>query len=170
MKKIILCISITLCFYICYGQEKPEPTLKFRSGIVAGLNFSQVDGDNYAGYNKVGFNAGFASQIPVSKHFFVSAEILYSQKGSKSPTYKGVPLAFLWKLNYAEVPVLINFQEKSAINFGAGLSYNQLLRARLFRDGLEQADAAEGISKSDLNVVVNANYLFTKHFQLNVRF
>jgi hypothetical protein len=30
----------------------------FYGGLVGGVNFTQLDGDNYAGYHKVGFNGG----------------------------------------------------------------------------------------------------------------
>ncbi|MBA3648080.1 MAG: PorT family protein [Chitinophagales bacterium] len=168
MNKSILIFSVLFIAFM--NIKAQDPALKFHAGAVAGLNFSQVDGDDWASYNKVGLNAGFISEVPLSKHFFVSAEILYSQKGSKSPTYKGVPLTFKWKLNYAEIPVLINFQEKKAINFGAGLSYAQLLKAREFIEQLEQPDPTVGIGRSDIDILANANYLITKNFQLNVRF
>ena len=38
-----------------YYDEVPRT---FYGGLIAGANFTQVDGDNYAGYHKVGLNAG----------------------------------------------------------------------------------------------------------------
>src|SRR6188474_1752497 len=97
-----------------------QPSMRIRGGVIFGMNASQIDGDDYAGYRKVGLNFGFYGQIPVSKKFFLSTEILYSQKGSKSPTYEGLPLEYQINLNYAEVPVFLHFQDKKAFNFGVG--------------------------------------------------
>ncbi len=91
------------------------PSMHIRGGVIFGINASQIDGDDYAGYHKVGLNLGFYGSIPVSKVFFFSTEILYSQKGSKSPTYEGLPLEYQINLQYAEIPVLFHFQDKKAL-------------------------------------------------------
>src|ERR1043165_3946882 len=38
-----------------YYEEIPRA---FYGGLVVGANFAQVDGDNYAGYHRIGINAG----------------------------------------------------------------------------------------------------------------
>jgi hypothetical protein len=162
-----LVLAVFIFFRTAKAQDE-NPILKFRGGIIAGMNASQVDGDNYAGYTKVGFNGGFISQIPISNFFFGSVELLYSQQGSRSHTVPGEPLAYKLKLNYAQIPVLINFQDKPSFNLGAGFAYGRLLRVREYVDQLEQP--GEGFGKNDWEVMVGANYLFTPHFLLNARF
>ena len=159
------------------GQEAPSQ-LRFHAGGVLGLIASQVDGDDFAGFNKLGVTGGFIAELPLSKYFFISTEILYSQKGSKSHTYPNIPLEYRLKLNYAEVPVLINFQNKPSFNFGAGFSYNRLIKVREFVYGLEQIPNSFDVStsdfnqlkKNDFNLVVGGSYLFTKNFMVNVRY
>ena len=41
------------------AQEEIDQTkLGIRGGLIFGMDASQVDGDDYAGYHKVGFNTG----------------------------------------------------------------------------------------------------------------
>lgn len=166
--KILVALFLLLASSQLMGQNAPQTDVRFRGGIVAGLNATQVDGDDFAGFTKLGLNAGFVAQLPLSKKFFMSMEILYSQKGAKSKTYQGFPTEYRVKLNYAEVPVLINFQEKSAVNFGLGLAYGRLVKIREFIDELEQ-EPFEDFNRDELSGIANGNYLITPNFNLNVR-
>lgn len=96
-------------------------------------------------------------------------EILYSQKGAKSRTYSGFPTEYQVNLNYAEVPLLINFQEKSAVNFGLGLAYGRLVKTREFIDEIEQ-EPFEDFNRDEFSGIANGSYLISDHFQINVRF
>lgn len=163
----MLIIWLLLCS-VASAQENPKTQLRFRGGVILGLNASQVDGDDFAGYHKLGINGGFLSEIPVSKKFFTSVEILYSQKGAKSRTYAGYPTEYRVNLEYAEVPVLINFQEKTAVNFGLGFSYGRLLKSKEYRDELPQPPSTD-FNRDDICIVANGNYLISDHLRLNIR-
>lgn len=165
----MLLILLSIFFIDASAQNDPNTTLRFRGGMVLGLNASQVDGDDFPGYHKVGLNGGFLAEIPVSKKFFVSMEILYAQKGAKSRTYAGLPTEYHSKLDYAEVPILINFQEKTAVNFGLGFSYGRLVRNKEYVDELIQP-TSDDFNRDDFCGVANGNYLISDHFRLNFRF
>lgn len=169
------------------AQDEPDQTrLGIRGGVIFGMDASQVDGDDYAGYHKVGFNTGFYGQIPVSRMFFFSVEILYAQDGGKSPVIPGQVLRYRSQFSYAQVPILFHFQEKKAVNFGVGFQYGRLVGQQVFADEIEQPDPflctgrptdtdllnQEFIctGKNDFRAVADANYLFTKNFMVNVRF
>src|SRR5207249_3932615 len=64
-----------------YYEEVPRT---FIGGLIVGCNFTQVDGDNYAGYHRAGLNAGGIVYANLGDHLAASLEILYSQKGSRS--------------------------------------------------------------------------------------
>ena len=169
MNRILFTICILSAALSLRAQNTPLTDLTFHAGIVLGLNASQVDGDDYAGYNKLGINAGFMSVLPVSKKIFFSAEILYTQKGSKSHVVSGMPLEYRLKLNYAEIPVLFNFNAKPVLDFGAGFAYARLVKSREFVYELEQPPF-EDLNKNEFAGLLNANYFFNPHFFLNVRF
>src|SRR5690554_2436533 len=81
----------------------------FNTGILAGINASQVSGDNYSGFNKAGILVGLFTNLDVSEKVNLQFEINYSQKGSrKNPkTDEGDHEFFLLRLNYIEVPMLV---------------------------------------------------------------
>jgi len=60
--KLALYFSIVLAFLFtssAHAQKYYEDDYRtFFGGLLLGTNFSQVDGDNYAGYNKTGLNVG----------------------------------------------------------------------------------------------------------------
>ncbi|MCS6916882.1 MAG: outer membrane beta-barrel protein [Chitinophagales bacterium] len=180
-----MAISLLGLQHPCRAQASDALRLGIRGGVVLGINASQVDGDDYAGYTKVGLNAGFYGQIPISPRFFVSTEILYSQQGAKSRVRQGLPLEFLTRYDYAVVPVLLHFQEKEAINFGAGFAFARLINQQRFANQIEQPDASICSSRPDIGIIqpeyiclkrqnfmvtAEGNYLVTPQFQLNVRF
>jgi len=168
------------------AQQSEETKLGIRGGIVFGIDAAQVDGDDWAGYHKVGINGGFYGQIPVSKIFFFSTEILYVQDGAKAPTIQGQVLAYRSQFSYAQVPVLFHYQPQDNLTIGAGITYGRLLSQKIFADEIEQpkADICNGppentstldpqyicLKRSDWRVIAEANYLFTKRFMVNVRF
>ncbi len=115
------------------GMYIEQPRL-FYGGLVVGANFTQVDGDYYAGYRKIGLNAGGIVYAQLAKHVAVSLEILYSQKGSKSdgpqpsPGNKKILITHYGiNANYAEIPVMINYFDKRKSHFGVGVSYSRLV-------------------------------------------
>lgn len=106
----------------------------FKAGIAAGLNLTQVDGDELYGFKKVGFNGGPMVILPFGPDdkWSVSLETLFNQKGSfqRNVNYFHDSLDGFYKLvlDYAEVPVLIHFKDKDFLNVGTGFSYGRLVR------------------------------------------
>lgn len=188
MKQIIF-LFLSLSFFLSaqsFAQQGSDSKLKIRAGAILGLTAAQVDGDDWAGYHKVGITGGFVAQVPISKKFFFSTEILYVQKGAKSPTYMGLPLDFKWNLSYAEIPVLFHYQEKKAFNFGIGASFGRLVSQYQEVKQLSQPDLEICVGKidrvaientkyaclrrNDYSVLADMSYLFSSHFSANVRF
>lgn len=150
----------------------------FYGGPVLGLNFTQVDGDNYAGYAKVGFNLGGIVYTKFGSDFAASMEILYTQKGaSGKPKPSGVPginlVDYDLKLNYAEVPICLYYVDPHKNHFGAGVSYGRLISA--VEDVKTQPTYNFDVDnhpfkKSDISFLLNANLHVWKGFFLNARF
>jgi hypothetical protein len=103
-------------------------------GLIGGTNFSQVDGDSYAGYHKIGANFGGIGYIRLYRHVAFSFEALYSQKGAKSNGYRysindstTIIGKYGIKLNYVEIPLMINYFDQRKSHFGLGMSINRLV-------------------------------------------
>jgi len=151
----------------------------FWGGIAAGVNFSQVDGDGFAGYNKVGLNAGPVVYARFTPMFGASLEFAYSQKGSKmrriseSPyTGQGVEM-YDMKLNYVEVPLMLHLMPPGKFHYSLGGSYAYLLSAR------EEAVTAGPVNLDpalfpfltrDINIIGGATYHLYRHWYFTGRF
>jgi hypothetical protein len=158
-------------------EEEPRT---FYAGPIIGANFSQIDGDNYAGYSKTGFNAGGILYAHLANKVAVSMEILYSQKGARSTFAKTaannlfVINKYKVTLSYAEVPVQLCFFDKRKSHFGAGLSYSQLIGANEVADVTPTIYAPDfeksPFKKMDINLVLGGNLHLYKGLFLNFRF
>lgn len=162
-----------------YYEDNPRT---FYGGVVFGGNFTQVDGDNYAGYRKVGLNAGGIVYVQMAEHIAPSLEILYSQKGAHG--HKAQPsnsrafdiLKYDIKLNYAEIPVMLNYFDKRKSHFGAGFSYSQLISSKetATTNNVKFNDTMKfdryPFKKMDLNFVIGGQLHLVKGLFLNVRF
>ena len=144
----IICIILFNLFSANIWAQDQDPEMNyyvevprvFYGGLLVGTNFSQIDGDYYAGYHKLGLNVGGIAYAQLHKHLALSMEILYSEKGSKISSNDALRLAQIngavyavtdygIKLNYAEVPIMINYFDKRKSHAGIGFAYGRLVSA-----------------------------------------
>lgn len=160
------------------GYYIEEPRV-FYGGLLLGANFCQVDGDNFAGYHKIGANVGGIVYGQFTKHGAVSLEILFSQKGAKSNIVKesGINNLFIQKYNisanYAEVPIMINYFDKRKSHFGIGVSYSRLVSVSetMTTDPAIPFDFDQyPFRKNNLEGIAGAQLHLVKGLFLNVRF
>lgn len=155
-----------------------EPKL-FTGGLVAGSTFSQVDGDKYAGYFKIGFNAGAILHARISKDFTLSMELLFTQKGARSNFRQNSSSDSFTivnqniNLNYAEIPILINVYDRRKSHVGIGLSYAQLISSdeKIVTSPTRPYDQNQfPFKKRDVNFIASANLHLVKGLYGNLRF
>ena len=158
-----------------YYDEEPKV---FNGGLILGANFSQVDGDTYYGYHKVGLNAGGVVYVHFTKVFGASMEITYSQKGSRgedvleSPTVGTHVEKYFMNLNYVEVPVTFHALFRG-IDFEAGASYARLLKSSewVLADVPVNIDpVANRFNTSDFEYVFGMGRKLYRGLYANVRF
>jgi len=82
---------------------------EFDGGVFAGFVSSQVDGDNWGGYNKTGFSAGAFVSRKISEDWGAQIELKYIRKGSFQDDKKTGENYYKSKLNYVEMPLLLNY-------------------------------------------------------------
>ena len=180
MKKYFSTFLILIPLF-SFCQEKVKDPNLFGAALILGFNASQVDGDNDAGFHKIGFNGGATAFIRFHPNISTSFEILYSQKGSKTAATKHFnPSAFQINLDYLEVPVLINFHDKKVAIFSVGISFNRLIKGKRTIGGFEQPINNIGSGgtcidicineKTDFNFVGGVTFTFKEHFGFNVRY
>lgn len=93
---------------------------------MAGVSPSQVHGDSYSGFHKLGAMGGVGVESFFSEKASASLSFLFIQKGAKknpNPT-KGDLSAYYLNLNYLEVPVLFTYtQQKFLFDVGVSAAY-----------------------------------------------
>ena len=159
-----------------YYEEIPRT---FYGGLLAGANFCQVDGDNYAGYHKIGLNLGGIVYTHLAEKLAASVEILYSQKGARSngasqtsPTR--IVQYYRANLNYAEVALQLNYFDKRRSHFGAGFAVNRLITATESGEGTFPTPSLTfdqvPFRKMDYQFIIGGNLHLVKGLFLNARF
>lgn len=128
---IMLCIASQAA--IAQSNFYVDNDRTFFGGLVAGANFSQIDGDNYRGFDKAGLNVGGIVYTKVGTELAASIEILYTQRGSYGKDaddlgQRGIFVSnYRVNLTYAEVPVMLHYFFPSKSHLGAGFSFARLV-------------------------------------------
>ena len=160
----LLLFSLTL-----YTQEGSKSS-SFKAGIKAGINTSQMDGDGYAGFNKINPQAGFFLQKKLSKVAQLQFEIIYIQKGSRYPgdPDNGIFTTYRVQMDYMEVPILYQHEwRKFIFEIGPGIGF-------LFNT--KEEDSFGIVPQSgfkwrpwELDAMLGVNYYITEKAFINIR-
>lgn len=165
LRSIQLFLITALCFLAFHPEADAQ---RFKGGLVAGINLSQLDGDRLAGFNHIGVNAGGRVAAILSDRWQLSMELLFSQQGSKR-TLNDDPGAVFEKidLNMVEVPVMINFLEWK-FHVSAGVSYGRLINFKAEDVFGEDVSDTQSFNENLFLAIVSATFYFDEHFGLNV--
>ena len=148
----------------------------FEGSAILGINASQIDGDDLAGYNKLGIAAGLKISFPLKKNFDGNIEMLYSQRGSQSKLIPGQTTGLRSiTLNYFEMPLFVTLNDwyiekedyhKVGVDLGISPAY---LFDVASQDPIYQ-DSLGGFKKLDLSLLVGLYYAIGPHWAFNFRF
>lgn len=180
MKKYFLPLLVLLTLLFAnsgYSQ-------RFLGALSAGINLTQVDGDEVYGFNKIGFNGGPSIIVPFGKDgkWSVTMEILFSMQGSYQKTHvpdtvipdSSKPASYFGyklNLNYIQVPLLVHFTDKKIIAGGVGFAYGQLVGVAEWEDGLRTTTSLQGpYTLADFQVLADVRLRIWKRLWLNARY
>ena len=135
MRKVFL-LSLMIGLVVVATQTHSQ---KFNGGILAGGLVSQVDGDDWAGYHKLGFMGGGFVSLDLSRHFTLQMEMEYIQKGSRKSADLENPndFSYLLRLHYLEIPLLVQYTFYKRFQVEAGPAMDVLLGYQEENNGQE---------------------------------
>ncbi|MET3535254.1 porin family protein [Chryseobacterium limigenitum] len=176
MKKIILGLAITASS-LAFGQATTKEIVKSSSpitlGAKGGINFSTTD---HAGDGKVGFYAGGFVNIPLSKHFSLQPELIYTMRGEKY-TIQYSPNVIAKSTNtdhLLSVPVMFQYDFNKKFYLEAGTQFDFLVSGKTKETGTINGSPYEKTYKSekglDVNLGIGAGYYITPKFGVSARF
>ncbi len=148
---------------------------RIMGAAILGVNATKVNGDEVDGYHKFGLNAGLAAIVPFGDQWAVTFENVYSQKGAHQRKLYQDSLdgSYDLKLNYLEVPVLVQYTDKDIVTLGAGISWGRLVGISEQRNGYDMPGTTieSGIYRSsDLNILLDVKFRLIERLRFNVRY
>ncbi len=165
MKKNIIIIFLAFVVNVSFSQKNKG----FNAGVFGGLIASQVDGDWFTGYNRLGIQTGIFTNYMFSDNMGYQLEIKYIQKGSKNVNQKAGTY-FELKLDYIEIPVMLNYKldKKMYVEGGIGIAY--LIRALEDRDGAGYTNYDPPFEKYDISAIGGFNYMLSDNLIGNIKY
>ena len=157
----------------------------FEAKVIGGINASQLEGDNFSGFDKIGLQGGFGVTYPLNEQpsgpsskagKSLSIELLFNQKGSSSTfSLSSNVQRTSTTLNYIQIPLIFSMDQwydvtesSYRISLEGGLYY-----ARLF--GMESshnvfANFTDEFRKNDTGVVLGVKYRFRYNWSIGARY
>ncbi|MCL2132351.1 MAG: outer membrane beta-barrel protein [Lentimicrobiaceae bacterium] len=138
----------------------------FKGGLHLGLLATQVDGDNHAGYKKVGLFAGaFTNYSFPEKKIQLQFELNYAQKGSHNKTIYHI------KLHQVEPTLLLNWNFWDKFWLEPGLAFNILASAKEYANrNLVPEVLGSNFYRFHLDGVVGLGFRFHEHWSSSLRY
>ena len=165
MQKVIYIFIFLIPFVFTTQAQK-----RFRAGLKAGVSTTQVDGDTYGGFDKAGFVGGVTLNGKINEKWKAQFEILFVQKGSKhvGNAEKGDYSFYLMQLNYLEVPILLQYQQKKfTFEIGPGIGY---LISSKEEDAAGKLNHQPPFYTTEVSGSLGINYQIYKNLGINWRF
>lgn len=85
----------------------------FSGGILLGFTASQVDGDSYSGYDRLGFQGGIFVSREMLPYLNARLEIRYTSRGARNPASEDNTGFYLLNLHYIDLPVMAGLKIKN---------------------------------------------------------
>jgi Outer membrane protein beta-barrel domain len=174
-----------LAFFLLF-TEGVTAQARFKATAFAGINLSQIDGDEQDGYRKPGLSLGINGSIFINPAFDISTELMYSTKGAaltgninadQRNTYFST-----FDLKYSEIALLTNFYLKPnssktyyTRSIHLGFSYGRLLQSAtsIYRGNqlqpLAESNIVSQYNPHDVSVIVGWSQLFTQRLGITLR-
>lgn len=129
----------------------------FHVGIKGGANLMKIDNVSFKDQFSFGYNLGGFSEIYFSKKFGIQPEVMWSQNSYKTANnldevIPGAISDLNVKLNYLQIPLLVNFRPSKLITFQVGPQFGILIdeNKTLLQNG------GNAFSKGDLSMLAGA--------------
>lgn len=167
MNKLKYCLFIIFLFSIIFAEAQ-----EFRAGPLVGLNMSQVDGDDYAGFNKLGLELGGFVSRKIATNWEAQLDIAYIQKGSRKvpKADKGDYADYEIKLDYIHFPIVARYRYKD-FSVEGGVAIGVLLNDEEYRDGqpLKGLEGVPPFQPIEYATVFGFNYHLSDRLWVNAR-
>ena len=169
MKIIYLLSAILTLTSITLHAQDTGPERRFEAGVVAGMNLSQIDGDDLTGFNKIGVNVGARVDAILTERWRLSLEMLFAQQGASRHKLDNPASAFdKIRLNLVEAPVMVHFQDWK-IQAIAGVSYARVINAEVIDYTGEDATESYPLQEDLFSIILGGTFFFQENLGINIQ-
>lgn len=161
MKKLSLLAAVILIGSAVLAQTQAK------IGLKAGLNIANVSMDPEAvdKGSRLGFHGGLVAHIHLSPQWGIQPEVLYSNQGFEDNTYNTE-----WKLNYLNIPVMVQYMFDNGFRINAGPQVGFLLDGKIAESGQQDLDIKNDLKKVDASLGLGLGYLTYSGFGVEGRY
>lgn len=160
MKKVLLIVAVSVMSFMAGAQH-------VNFGIKGGGNLSSVSGNDYDYKSTGGLAAGLLAHIHLNRQFAIQPEAYYSGQGAKYSTLLSKDNEL--KLNYVNVPVLLQFMFDNGFRLQTGPQVGFLTSAKV-KSGGNSADVSNNIKPIDFSWPAGIGYISPSGFGADVRY
>ncbi len=153
MKRAVFFILLILTI-----RAEAQEFQRFEGGIILGVSASQIDGDTYAGYNKLGYTFTTFALYRMNQILSLQSGVTLIQKGAHSPPKSPF---FRTVVNEAEVPVWLNIQPYPHLGGSIGLNFGYIYKA-YYESSFYMSKEDLGVGSFDLSSYLSVNYRINK--------
>lgn len=172
-------VSFTFFFFLLLCLTEVAGQNRLRIGPQLGANLSQIDGDSFEGFHKVGMRFGLRSEYSLQNNFAIVLELNYEDKGSFFGSHEAdnKDRDKTITLDYFEVPVMLKWALPLEVPFfiEAGGSLAYLVRDEIIQeaDDPHRVELLADRSKfrtTELNILVGAGWQLTDQISALLRY
>ena len=163
-RAIIIFISMFVLTTFMEGQQ-------LNTGFFGGISASQVDGDSYTGFNKLGLTAGFYMNRHIEYHIYWQAEIKYGTRGVYKGPADNDPTLYRSGYHYLSLPVSVHYLYQEKFLMEIGTSPEVLVATYLWDEGgLMDSSSYPENRKFGLSVFAGVGYWFNDRVMTGLRY
>jgi hypothetical protein len=162
-------LLVALCLFLSVKAQR------FDGGMTFGITAAQIDGDNLAGFNKVGIHFGAYTNTALSEKVLIQLEMKYCNRGAYGNRgTKELPNIYKMVLNYFDVPLGIQYYTSDDLYFEGGFLTGFLLSNKMFDGGgrvpQSELDAIGNFNDQDYNFFAGFGIEMNEKLTFNMRY
>ena len=165
VRMVWLCILLCSVWRLTEGQQ-------IHIGLTGGITASQVDGDAYTGFNKLGIIAGgFVSQ-EIDYDISWQADLHYVTRGVYKGPGENDPTLYRSSYHYIEIPLTVHYLYNQKVQLEVGTSPEVLIKTVFAdQDGIiDPASYPDDIRRIGLTVLGGITYWFSETAGVGIRY
>lgn len=183
LQKFIRILSLSVLVLVFLSENQAQDKNKdlnkgeFQAGLKLGVCTSQIYGDDFGGYNKVGLMAGPFVTTKLKENLNLQIELNYCNRGSRDPSdpKNGKFDTYRISLNYVDIPILLKFwiwkfEFEAGLNNGVFISQRESDKNGLIPQGqrILKITRYELAANLGVNVPINDQWFGNARFHYSV--